>query len=149
MQPFGFIQLDGEDPASKNWRVLDSSSKFGPWVPTQHNITGVTTVKAFYQLYGPMCYYYINLGGAAVTVGGGGNPSYLTGLPYGPDSSSGLKTTYLKQTLTCSDGNGASLFAANPYAILSYNAGVSRINIPIGGVASAEIIISGWFFRNT
>lgn len=157
MKPYAFGNPDVQTNLSKNWRVLDAGTKTGVWAPGVSNITQVSAAnsKAYYNLQGPLCFYYIVLawdgGGGGINTGAGGNPSYITGLPYGPNSISGQKSSFDTQYLEAVKYTTGIEVLATYKARLIYVAGVPRISMPVAGgpalVTADAIAVYGSFFR--
>lgn len=132
----------------KNWRTLDIGTKFLEFSSkiTTQNISNVVTTKGYAQLIGPLCHYYIVLsgsGGVDMTSAGSG---YIDGIPYGPPSLSGLKTSYDYQGLECVDSNFTQI--ATSKARLQYNSGAPRIVLP-AGFTTITLYVYGTVFRDS
>jgi hypothetical protein len=147
IKSFSFLNPSEPEAGEKNWRVLQESSKYIDFSSsiTVTNITNYGSAKAWCQTYGPMAYYYIKLtsaGGNMTSAGG----AYISGMPFGPPTLSGLKSTIYTQWLDALDTNGNEL-AANQRAQLIFSTARPRINVP-GVIATPDIYVYGWFLRD-
>lgn len=144
MQPFNFVNPVDELAFERNERELAVKSKFLQWTPTLVGVGGsVTTSKAYAQLYGPMCYYWIEFTGTNLVYAGPG-VSKITGVPFGPNSSSGAKTSVDTQYLHYYDGTALTVVP------LAYSSGVPYIELGALPTANRTLIrVWGWFFRDS
>lgn len=152
IKSFGFLNPVSEENTQKNWRTLDTNTKFGLWEPVVTDIANVGSTEGYYQLYGPIVFYWIKLtyNGTQMTTTGGPK---ISNLPYGPESVSGKKTTAPYQvSLTARAGaaNASQSLAAGYDPWVSAVSGTSYIYLP--GTWSAantqNIWIQGWIFRD-
>lgn len=151
IKSFSFQNIEEKDADKRNWRQFQDNSTFRVWTPTARNITNLGNTKGYYQLYGPLVYYYIHLeknGGGNMVWSGVGNPD-ITPIPYGPNSVSGSKATPDVQYLNCNMANGYDL-VNNQKAIVTAVGGVQYIILPNGAVwaGATDIYIYGWIFRD-
>lgn len=147
LKAFSFLNPIDPKNDEKNWRSLVDLSKFNDFSSqiTTGNITNVGSAIGWCQLFGPMCYYYIKLisgGGDMVSAGSG----YISGVPYGPVSKSGLKSTVYRQFLEVLDTNGNEI-GPNQKGYVDYNAGLPRIYL-INAFSTPELYIYGWIYRD-
>jgi hypothetical protein len=153
MKTLAFINVSGEEPHAKNWRVLDESSKFGIWTPSTVDINNVGSTKGYYQLYGPLVFYWIKITYDGTNLTAGANPR-ISNLPFGPESSSGLKTTsefQVSLTARAGAGGASELLSATNDAWATATSGVSYIYLPTVWTAAVTQIIwvQGWIFRDS
>lgn len=143
MQPFNFINPTSEDARERNLRELEKKSTFRVWTPALVGVGGsVTTAKAYAQLYGSMCYYWVEFTGTNLVYSGPGT-SKITGVPYGPTSTSGVKTTYDTQYLHYYDGTDLGVVT------LAYSSSVPHIVLNAYPVANRSFIrVWGWIVRD-
>lgn len=153
IKSFGFLNPTNPANTERNWRTLDTNTKFGTWVPTLADLTDAGTEVAYFQLYGPMVYYYIYLrsygdihGVAGRLIQPGADPR-ISLPPYSPETPSGKKAIQNNQWLDCVDEKGFEL-APGQKAILSAVASTPYIGLPVGWANVNKIYIYGWFFRD-
>lgn len=147
IKSFAFENPIDLETQARNWRQFDQNSKFVKFTPTLSDFTNTGTPEGFCFLYGPLVYYYIyipwNDVAPGITVGA--NPK-VRGLPYGPESPSGSKTSTYPQYLDCiaSAQEVSSGFRAQIRSL----AGTLEILVPTYGGGKGPIAIYGWVFRD-
>ncbi len=144
MQPFSFIPPTDKFSVEHNLRDLDNKTTFKVWTPTLSGVGGsVTTSKAYAHLVGGLCYYWIEFTGSNLVYAGPGT-SKILGAPYGPNSSSGLKSSYDTQYLHYYDGVDLSIVT-----IIFSAAGVPQIILNAFPTANRSLIqVWGTFYRD-
>lgn len=153
IKSFSFLNPTSPVEQEKNWRQFDENSKFGLFTPTVADINNFGSAKAWYQLYGPVVFYWIKLTSDGVDMTAGAAPK-ISNLPYGPQSASGGKTLSEYQvSLTARGGaGGASVpLIATADAWATAVGGTSYIYLPAGpwtAPAIQNIWVQGWIFRD-
>src|SRR5574339_445519 len=153
IKAFNFLNPIDDDSRGKNWRQFIDNSKFGLWTPTVDDIGNLGSAKAYYQLYGPVVFYWIKLTYNGVNMTNLGTP-VITNLPYGAESTSGQRLVSESQPgFTARAGSGTNALeqlssTQEPYIISL--AGTSYIQLPTTWTAASTQIIwvQGWFFRD-
>jgi hypothetical protein len=152
IKSFNFINDPLIGP-ERNWRELDTNTKFGIWEPTVNNITDYGVYAAYYQLFGPMVWYYIYLrsygdvhgvANRSMVPSGAGTPS-ISNLPYGPETPSGKKSIQNVQWLECVNHAGTT-FAAKAKVTTALS--TSYIYLPADFASEAKLYIYGWILKD-
>jgi hypothetical protein len=152
IKSFGFLNPSVEGNHEKNWRTLDTNTKFGNWTPETLNINNVGSTQGWYQLYGPIVFYWAKLTYNGVNMTPGVSPRILN-LPYGPESPSGLKFFSESQvSINARGGAGGASFPLNASedAWVSSVGGTAYIYLPSTWTATdiQFIWVQGWIFRD-
>lgn len=154
VKSFSFLNPISDDAHERNWRQFDENSKFKVWTPEVGNMVNVTEKIGYYQLYGPMCFYWIRLYGAGLGWSGtGGTVPYIYNLPYRGEAVSNIPGVNDRQFLDAVDASGVDLTIGNK-AVLQVPATTPIITLPLPAVGttwrgSNFAFVYGWFFRNT
>jgi hypothetical protein len=146
---FSFQNPEEKTSPENNWRQLQDNSKFISWEPTLVQINNVGSTTAYYQLYGPLVYYYIQINYDGTALSYTGSPR-ITNMPLGPKWQSGFSYSDY-QFLEAVGDLGVPLSSTHSKATL-YPAYVGATNIlylPTGTWASTTAIyVYGWIFRS-
>lgn len=153
IKSFGFLNPTSPENTEKNWRTLDANTKFGNWTPTVEGITNFGSAEGWYQLYGPIVFYWIKLTYDGTDMTAGAPPVRISNLPYGPESVSGKKilSPYQVSMVARAGAGGASENLNSTYdPWVTSVSGTAYIYLPTVWTATVTqyIWIQGWIFRD-
>lgn len=152
IKSFSFENPVGPESLERNWRQFDQNSKFGVFEPLVTDINNFGSAEGYYQLYGPIVFYWIKLTYDGTNMTPGAGPA-IYNLPYGPESVSGLKAVSPKQvsmTARAGAGSAAELLNSTQDAWVASTGGIAYIILPAAWTAAVtqNIWVQGWIFRD-